>query len=81
MKTPNFERLLKKHNVHSTFLNDSSIIEALKESYELGRSYSEKENKLLKSTFESLLYEYAHNGKHNKSINLITDEWERKAGI
>lgn len=31
-----FDKIIEKNNIHSTFLNESGIISALKESYDLG---------------------------------------------
>lgn len=34
----NFDKIIEKNNIHSTFLNESGILNALQESYDLGVS-------------------------------------------
>lgn len=81
MNKPNFEKILKKHQTHSTFFDEKYILNALEECYNLGLKQSEGENKQLKKTFKSLLDEYVYKVKTQKSTNLLIEEWEKKAGI
>ena len=78
---PNFKRILKKNNSHSTLIDDESIINALEESYKLGLSQREGELELLKTTFKSLLSEYVVGTKPQQSKNIVIEEWEKRAGI
>jgi len=81
MSKPDFKKLLKKHQTHTSFLDEPSVLNALNESYEIGRKCSEGEFTQLKEAFQSLLYEYVHTCKPNKAITLFTEDWEKKAGI
>jgi len=81
MKKPDFEKLLKRHQTHTTFLDENSVLNALNESYEIGRKTSEGELAQLKEAFQSLLYEHVHKCKLNKAVTLFMEEWEKRAGI
>lgn len=78
---PDFNKLLKRHQTHSTFLDETSVINALDESYQIGKKHSEGEFKQLKEAFESLLYEYTHSCRLKKATTLVIEDWEKKAGI
>lgn len=78
---PDFKKLLKKHQTHSTFLDESAILVALEESYQMGKKNSEGEFSQLKEAFQSLLYEHAHTCRPKKAITLFMEDWEKKAGI
>ena len=52
---PDFEKLMKEHNVHGMILNNEGMINALEESYELGRLESEEKYNKLKNEFLDLL--------------------------
>lgn len=81
MRKPDFLKILKKHQKHSTLMDEPSMIQALEECYQLGLNQSEGEKTLLKNAFQSLLHEYVHKGRIQKSQNLFIEEWEKKAGI
>jgi hypothetical protein len=81
MSKPDFKKLLKKHQTHTSFLDEPSVLNALNESYEIGRRCSEGEFTQLKEAFKSLLHEYTHTCKTNKAMNLFMEDWEKKAGI
>lgn len=78
---PDFKKILKRHQTHSTLLDENSVIEALTESYLIGKKQSEGEFEQLKSAFVSLLEEHAQTCKPNKAVNLFIEDWEKKAGI
>jgi hypothetical protein len=78
---PDFKKLLKKHQTHTTFLDEIAVLDALNESYEIGRKYSEGEFTQLKDAFQSLLYEHAHTCRPNKALTLFMEDWEKRAGI
>ena len=78
---PDFKKLLKKHQSHSTFLDETAILVALEESYQIGKKLSEGEFSQLKEAFQSLLYEHAHTCRPNKAVTLFMEDWEKKAGI
>ena len=46
---PDFEKLMKEHNVHGMILNHDGMISALEKSYELGKLESEEKYNKLKS--------------------------------
>lgn len=77
---PDFNKLLKKHQTHTTFLDESAVLRALDESYQIGKKTSEGEFTQLKEAFDSLLYEYAHTCRLKKATSLVIEEWEKKAG-
>jgi len=52
---PDFEKLMKEHNVHGMILNNEGMINALEKSYELGRLESEEKYNKLKNEFLDLL--------------------------
>ena len=52
---PDFEKLMKEHNVHGMILNNDGMIKALEKSYELGRLESEEKYNKLKNEFLDLL--------------------------
>ncbi len=52
---PDFEKLMKEHNVHGMILNNDGMIKALEKSYELGRLESEEKYNKLKNAFSDLL--------------------------
>jgi len=81
MNKPDFKKLLNRHNPHSTFFDESSVLDALNESYEIGKKSSEGEFTQLKEAFQSLLYEHVHMCKPNKAITLFMEDWEKRAGI
>ena len=78
---PDFKKLLKKHQTHTTLLDEMAMIDALNESYEIGKKHSEGEFTQLKEAFQSLLYEHAHSCRPKKAITLFMEDWEKKAGI
>lgn len=78
---PDFRKLLKKHQSHSTFLDETSVINALEECYFMGKKYSEGEFNQLRDAFQSLLYEHAHLCNKKTSPTLCIEDWEKKAGI
>lgn len=78
---PDFGKLLKKHQSHSTLLDESSMIKALEECYSIGKKTSEGEFNQLKEAFQSLLYEHAHLCNKKTSTTLFIEDWEKKAGI
>lgn len=78
---PDFKKILKKHQTHNTFLDESSVLVALEESYQIGKKLSNGEFSQLKEAFQSLLYEHANTCKPNKAITLFMEDWEKKAGI
>lgn len=81
MRKPDFSKILKKYQTHSTIMDELSIIEALEECYQLGLKQSEGDKIMLKNAFQSLLYEFASTGKIKKAQSLFIEEWEKKAGI
>lgn len=78
---PDFVKLLKKYQSHTTLLDENAVLQALDESYQIGKKHSEGEFKQLKEAFESLLHEYAHSGRPQKAFTLFIEDWEKKAGI
>jgi hypothetical protein len=52
---PDFEKLMKEHNVHGMILNNDGMIKALEKSYELGKLESEEKYNKLKNEFLDLL--------------------------
>jgi hypothetical protein len=81
MNKPDFKKLLKRHNPHSTFLDENGVIEALNESYLMGKKQSQGDYSQLKTAFETLLQEYAYSCRHKKATTLVIEDWEKKAGI
>jgi hypothetical protein len=81
MNKPDFNKILKKHQTHTTLFDENAILSALKESYEIGRKSSEGEFTQLKDAFQSLLHEHAHSCRQNKAITLYMEDWEKRAGI
>lgn len=77
---PDFKKLLKKHQTHTTLFDEMAMIDALNESYEIGKKHSDGEFKQLKEAFDSLLYEYAHTCRLKKATNLVIEDWEKRAG-
>ena len=51
---PDFEKLMKEHNVHGMILNNNGIINALEKSYELGKLESEEKYNKLKTDIQIL---------------------------
>jgi hypothetical protein len=78
---PDFKKILKKHQSHTTILDEKSIISALEETYSMGKKNSEGEFNQLKEAFQSLLYEHAHSCNNKKAAVLLIEDWEKKAGI
>jgi hypothetical protein len=78
---PDFKKILKKHQAHSTFLDENLIISALEETYSMGKKNSEGEFNQLKEAFQSLLYEHVHSCNNKKAAVLLIEDWEKKAGI
>jgi hypothetical protein len=78
---PDFKKLLKKHQTHTTFLDEGSILVALEESYNIGKKSSDGEFTQLKDAFQSLLYEHAHTCRPNKALTIFMEDWEKRAGI
>ena len=46
---PDFEKLIKEHNVHGMILNTNGMIKAMEKAYELGKLESEKKYSKLKN--------------------------------
>jgi hypothetical protein len=70
---PDFEKLMKEHNVHGIILNNNGIINALEKSYELGKSESEEKYNKLKNAFLDLLKELDDTQKQ--------EDWKKGGGI
>jgi hypothetical protein len=70
---PDFEKLMKEHNVHGMILNNNGIINALEKSYELGKLESEKKYNNLTSSFLVLLKELDDTQKQ--------EDWKKEGGI
>jgi len=70
---PDFEKLMKEHNVHGMILNNNGIINALEKSYELGKSESEEKYNKLKNAFLDLLKELDDTQKQ--------EDWKKEGGI
>jgi hypothetical protein len=70
---PDFEKLMKEHNVHGMILNNNGIINALEKSYELGKLESEENYNKLKNTFLDLLKELDDTQKQ--------EDWKKEGGI
>jgi len=66
---PDFEKLMKEHNVHGMILNNNGIINALEKSYELGKLESEEKYNKLKNTFLDLLDNWGDFGNYNLDKN------------
>jgi hypothetical protein len=70
---PDFEKLMKEHNVHGMILNNDGMINALEKSYELGKLESEEKYNKLKNTFLDLL---------KKLNNTQTQkDWKKEGGL
>ena len=78
---PDFEKLIKEHNVHGMILNNNGIINALEKSYELGKSESEEKYNKLKNAFLDLLENWGDYGNYNSDINQMKEEWKQEGGI
>jgi thymidylate synthase len=64
---PDFEKLIKEHNVHGMILNTNGMIKAMEKAYELGKLESEKKysklkNNTLDKQYQSLLIDILDNG-------------------
>jgi hypothetical protein len=70
---PDFEKLMKEHNVHGMILNNNGIINALEKSYELGKLESEEKYNKLKNTFLDLLKELNN--------TQIQEDWKKEGGL
>ena len=75
---PDFEKLMKEHNVHGMILNNNGIINALEKSYELGKLESEKKYNKLKNTFLDLLDNWGDFGNYNLDKNQMKEEWKQE---
>lgn len=64
--SPDFYSIMKDHNVHHMFLNETGVINSLKETYNLGKIDGQKEvlNWLSEMNYLS------------DNINYIIEEWE-----
>lgn len=63
---PDFYQLMKEHNVHHMFLNESGIINALEKSYNQGTS--------------DLLNWLSEQSHLCNNINYIIEEWKNQHG-
>jgi len=70
---PDFEKLMKEHNVHGMILNNNGIINALEKSYELGKLESEEKYNKLKNTFLDLLKELNN--------TQVEEDWKKEGGL
>jgi hypothetical protein len=70
---PDFEKLMKEHNVHGMILNNNGIINALEKSYELGKLESEEKYNKLKNTFLDLLKELNN--------TQTQEDWKKEGGL
>lgn len=66
--SPNFHDIMKEHNVHHMFLNETGVIKALEQSFNMGKT--EGENEVL-----SWLSEMNH---LSDNIKYILEEWENR---
>jgi hypothetical protein len=69
MKGIDYDRIIKERNVHSTFLNEDGLVNALKESYNLGVNdvltwFSEMEH--LSPNIHYLIEEWNNQNPNNK---------------
>jgi len=78
---PDFEKLMKEHNVHGMILNHDGIINALEKSYELGKLESEEKYNKLKNTFLDLLENWGDYGNYNSGRNQMEEDWKKESGI
>lgn len=52
---PDFEEIIREHNVHQVFLNDKGMIKALEKTYDLGVFSKEEQYESLKNAYLDLL--------------------------
>lgn len=78
---PNFEEILRDHNVHNILLNENSMIEALEKTYDLGIKENEEKYDKLKIAFLDLLENWGDYGKYNSSRNHMEEDWKKQAGL
>ena len=78
---PDFEKLIKEHNVHGMILNNNGMINAMEKAYELGKLESEKKYNKLKDTFLDLLENWGDYGKYNSGRNQMEEEWKKEGGL
>ena len=78
---PDFEKLMKEHNVHGMILNNDGMINAMEKSYELGKQESEKKYNKLKDTFLSLLEDWGDYGNYNSDRSQMEEDWKKEGGL
>ncbi len=70
---PDFEKLIKEHNVHGMILNNKGMINALEKSYELGKLESEEKYNKLRDTFLDFLKEL--------NDTQVQEDWKQEGGL
>ena len=70
---PDFEKLIKEHNVHGIILNNKGMINALEKSYELGKLESEEKYNKLRDTFLDFLKEL--------NDTQLQEDWKQEGGL
>jgi len=78
---PDFEKLMKEHNVHGMILNNKGMINALEKSYEMGRLESEEKYNKLKNAFLDLLENWGDFDNYNLDRNQMKKEWKQEGGL
>jgi hypothetical protein len=70
---PDFEKLMKEHNVHGMILNNKGMVNALEKSYELGKLESEEKYNKLRDTFLDFLKEL--------NDTQLQEDWKQEGGL
>lgn len=65
---PDFFEIVRESNNHSSFLNFEGVVEAMKQTYELGKKHGQEE-------FLDWLSEMNH---LSDNINYIIEEWKNR---